>query len=154
MSWVRIWVHLVFSTKNHERFLKTGDLRKLVFQHMLRYAKEKDIYVDCINGYDDHAHCLISLGREQSISQVAHLLKGESSHWINKNKITSEKFNWQDDYWAVSVGEQHFKRLRKYIHQQEQHHGDVEESELMKEFEIQKREEFLITQGDFYSLKL
>lgn len=63
MSWVRIWVHLVFSTKNRYPFLQTKELRKRVFQHIDGNAKEKDIWLDCINGYQEHTHCLISLGR-------------------------------------------------------------------------------------------
>jgi hypothetical protein len=29
---------------------------------------------------------------------------------------------WQDDYWAVSVGENYVKQTRKYIFYQEKHH--------------------------------
>jgi putative transposase len=88
MSFVRIWVHLVFSTKNRYPFLNSNELRKQVFDHMLENARQKGIWMDCINGYSEHVHCLISLGREQRLSYVAQLIKGESSFWINKNKLT------------------------------------------------------------------
>ncbi|RZL36911.1 MAG: hypothetical protein EOO96_06025 [Pedobacter sp.] len=38
-------------------------------------------------------------------SKIAKLIKGESAHWINKNKLLPENFIWQDDYFAVSVSE-------------------------------------------------
>ena len=123
MSWVRIWVHLVFSTKYREPYLRTQKIRKRVFQHIKQNAEEKGIWIDCVNGYSNHAHCLISLGKEQSISQVAQLLKGESSHWINKEGLIPGKFCWQDDYWAAGVSDSHVDQLRKYIHGQEEHHG-------------------------------
>src|SRR3972149_8587507 len=125
MSWVRVWIHLVFSTKNKEPFLQTGEIRKKVFQHIKQNAEEKRIWLDCINGYHDHAHCLISLNKDQSISKIAQLIKGESSNWINKNNIIKSKFIWQDDYWATSVSESHIKEVRKYILEQEEHHKRV-----------------------------
>lgn len=112
---------MVFSTKNRVPFLDSKELRKQVFQHIKQNAAEKGIWLDCVNGYQDHAHCLISLGREQNISKIAQLIKGESSFWINKNKLTKNKFDWQDDYWAESVC--HIERIRKYIYNQEVHHS-------------------------------
>jgi REP element-mobilizing transposase RayT len=114
---------MVFSTKNRDPFLNSKELRKTVFQHIKKNAEDKGIWLDCVNGYQDHVHCLISLSREQSISKVAQLIKGESSFWINQNSLTAEKFMWQDDYWVVGVSESHIERVRKYIHNQEQHHA-------------------------------
>lgn len=123
MSWVRIWIHLVFSTKNKKPFLKTLEIRKNMFDHISENAKKKNIWMESVNGYSDHAHCLISLGRNQSMSEVAQLIKGESSNWINKSGLIKDHFNWQDDYWAVSVSESHIFSVRKYIQNQEAHHG-------------------------------
>lgn len=50
------------------------------------------------------------------------LLKGESSYWINKNKLSPTKFEWQDEYFAVSVSESNLHRVRNYIKNQEVHH--------------------------------
>ena len=123
MSWIRVYIHMVFATKNRQPFLNTPELRKNVFQHIKNNAAEKDIWLDCVNGYSDHAHCLISIGKEQTISKVAQLIKGESSFWINQNKLTKQKFIWQDDYWAVGGSERHVEKVRNYIHKQESHHS-------------------------------
>jgi len=48
-------------------------------------AKKKDIFLDFINGYREHVHALVSLGTEQTISNIVKLMKGESSHWINQS---------------------------------------------------------------------
>jgi putative transposase len=105
MSWVRVWIHLVFTTKNGTPYLDDKELRETVYEHIRQNAKEKEIWLDQVNGHNEHIHCLISLGKEQTISKTAQLIKGESSFWINKNKLTSQKFEWQDDFWAVSVSE-------------------------------------------------
>lgn len=87
-----------------------------------------------VNGYTDHIHCLISLGKEQSIAKVAQLIKGESSFWINKNNITKSKFMWQDDYYASSVSESAVGIVKAYIQNQEVHHTKVSFTEEVKEF--------------------
>ena len=43
MSWIRIWVHLVFSTKNREPYLSDSKLRKLIFQLIKENAEKKEI---------------------------------------------------------------------------------------------------------------
>jgi len=114
---------MVFSTKNRALFLDSQDLSREVFQHLKQNSEEKDIWLDCVNGHQDHAHCLLFLGKEQTISKVVQLIKGESSYWINKNKLTKDKFSWQDDYWVVGVSESDLESVRKYIHNQEEHHS-------------------------------
>ena len=51
MSWVRIYIHMVFSTKNRVPYLNSHELRKNVFQHMKQNASEKGIWLDCANGW-------------------------------------------------------------------------------------------------------
>ena len=121
MSWIRIWVHLVFSTKNREKYL-VDDIRSTVFKHIKENAENKNIWIDHIGGYKDHCHCLISLGKEQTIRKVAQLIKGESSFWINKYLNLKFKFSWQDDFWAKSVAESQIEEIREYIRSQEEHH--------------------------------
>ena len=96
--------------------------QRKVWKHISENAKEKGIYIDFINGYSDHCHCLISLGADQNIQKIMQLIKGESSFWINKNRLTKEKFEWQDEYFAVSVSESIIDKVRDYIKNQETHH--------------------------------
>jgi REP element-mobilizing transposase RayT len=121
MPWVRVWIHFVWSTKGREPFL-TDEIRLKVFQHIRDNARQKNIYVDFINGYVDHVHCLISLGTDQTLEKIMQLIKGESSFWINKNGLCKAKFGWQDEYFAVSVSETNLASVRKYIANQEEHH--------------------------------
>ncbi len=86
-------------------------------------AQEKQIHVDFINGHVDHVHILLSLNSDQTIAKTVQLIKGESSFWINKNNMCSEKFEWQDDYFAVSVSESGVNVVREYIKNQEAHHA-------------------------------
>ena len=121
MPFVKVWIHFVWSTKNREPIL-TDKIRRALFQHIRENAKAKGIFLDYINGYVEHVHCLISLGSEQKISEIVKLLKGESSHWINQNGLTKTRFSWQHEYFAVGVCESILEKTRDYIKNQESHH--------------------------------
>ena len=121
MPWVQVWLHFVWSTKDRHPYLN-DEIRLKVFHHIRQNASEKGIHIDFINGYLKHVHCLISLGTDQSLERIMQLIKGESSFWINKNKLTKTKFAWQDEYFVVSVNESTLSSVRRYIAKQEEHH--------------------------------
>jgi putative transposase len=121
MPYIRVWIHMVWSTKNREPIL-TAELRSAVLDHIVLQAEQKNIFLDTIGGYLDHVHALISLGSDQTIARIAQLLKGESSHWLNKSGVLKGRFEWQEEYFAVSVGDSALQTLQKYIQTQEEHH--------------------------------
>jgi putative transposase len=141
MSYVRIWVHCVWTTKNKIPYLK-DQIREKVIEHIRENVKSKDIYIDHINGYYDHLHVILSLGGKQNTSDIMQKIKGESSYWINKNKLTRLRFEWQDDYYAVSIGMNQLDNLRKYIRNQVQHHQKIslqdELNKLIEEYKLEK----------------
>jgi len=141
MPHVKVWIHFVWTTKNRRQLL-TDDIRPLVFSHIRETAREKGIFVDHINGYKEHAHCLVSLAIEQTLSGIAKQLKGESSHWINETGLCSEKFQWQHEYFAVSVSESVLERTRNYIKRQDEHYRrkrfDTEFDEMLRKFGFQR----------------
>lgn len=121
MAFVKIYVHLVWNTKNKAKVLDKK-FRPLLFEHIKENAKKKEIYILEVNGHLEHVHCLIGLSAEQSIAKVAMLLKGESAFWANKNSMLSAKLEWADEYYAGSVSEEILPRTRAYIQNQEEHH--------------------------------
>ncbi|MFA6400439.1 MAG: IS200/IS605 family transposase [Salinivirgaceae bacterium] len=124
MPYVKVYIHFVWSTKNRHPYLTTLDLREKVWKHILENAKEKGIYIDFIGGYIDHCHCLVSMGIDQTIKDLAQMIKGESSFWINKQDFCKSQFNWQNDYFVASVSESMIDATRNYIKNQENHHKD------------------------------
>ena len=121
MPFAKIWVHLIWSTKNRQPLI-TKKLKPQLLMHIRENAWKKKIFLDQINCVKDHCHALISLGTEQTISKVAMLIKGESSHWINSNQLIDGFFQWQDEYIAVSVSDAKMNKIRNYIKIQEEHH--------------------------------
>jgi len=133
MSFVKVMIHAVWGTKNHEPFL-TKEIRTKLVQHIKENAKAKGIYIDEINGYLDHLHCIFGLNADLSISKTMQLIKGESAHWMNKDKITKNKFEWADEYFAVSVSESMLNKVKVYVRNQEEHHKKKTFMQEVEEF--------------------
>ncbi len=133
MPYINIHVHAVWTTYQRKPFLKQ-EIRNAIFQHIKDNAILKEIRINIINGYLEHVHCLISMNAGQCIADIMQLIKGESSFWINKEKLTGSRFSWQDEYWAVSVDESQIKRVREYILNQEVHHRKKSFNEEFNEF--------------------
>ena len=124
MAFVKIWIHAVWGTKNRDPVLEKGILES-VCNHINENGKIKGVFIECINGYTDHLHCLMLLNADTSISKQMQLIKGESSFWINKNKIIKGHFEWTDEYFASSVSEDKLDIVRAYIINQQEHHKKV-----------------------------
>lgn len=124
MSYVRIWVHAVFATKHRAPLLSEG-IRAALCEHLHENARRKQLFLDCVNGYHEHLHCLFQLAKTRSVSETIQLLKGESSFWLNREGGLLRPFAWQDDYFAVSVSESQVEAVRRYILRQEEHHRRV-----------------------------
>ena len=122
MPFVSVYIHFVWSTKNRIPYLKTKSIRDSMWLHIRDNAKAKGIFIDFVNGYQEHCHCLVSLGTEQTISKTMQLIKGEAAFWFNKQGFIKERLEWQDEYFAVSVSESVLNKVRAYIKNQEAHH--------------------------------
>ncbi|MBV6483780.1 MAG: hypothetical protein KFKLKKLM_00235 [Flavobacteriales bacterium] len=117
-------IHAVWGTKSRHPYL-TKEIRQGVISHIKENAQKKQIYIDTINGYTDHIHCLFGLNADISIAKTLQLIKGESAFWINQEKLTIPKFEWADEYFAASVSESQLNKVRAYILNQEEHHKKI-----------------------------
>lgn len=141
MPFVKVMIHAVWGTKNRFPFLQKT-VRPEVYKHIIDNAKIKSLYIDCLNGAEDHIHILMGLNADVSISKTIQLLKGESSFWINKQSLMKTKFEWANEYYAVSISESQLQKVRDYIAMQEQHHQrrtfQEECDEFMKHYDFTK----------------
>lgn len=93
-----------------------------------------------INGMSDHLHIFFGMRPTQSLSDLMQDIKGGSSQWINDQKITKRKFEWQQGYGAFSYCRSEVGKVVAYIRNQELHHEKrsflQEYRLLLEEFEI------------------
>ena len=69
MSYSRLFIHVVWSTKNRQPFLEK-EYRCKINDHIYKYAKENNIIINVINSHLDHVHCMLLLRRDQNLSQI------------------------------------------------------------------------------------
>jgi putative transposase len=121
MAHVCNFVHCVWGTKNRFPYFNSSNTRDIM-THISEKSYENGIYIDHLNAYRDHMHCLISLDPNESLAKVVKQIKGESSHWINQNLFLSFDFKWAHEYYATSVSRTLLPTVRQYIQNQEIHH--------------------------------
>jgi len=142
----RIWIHLIFSTKDRFPFLSDERLRRDMHAYIATVLRSHDCETLVVNGTADHIHGLFGLSRKHSVAMIIKEIKRTSSGWI-KEISPLEKFHWQNGYGAFSVSQSHLDRVCRYIEEQERHHaGKTFESEyraFLKKYQINYDERYV-----------
>ena len=135
----RIWVHIIWTTKNRERILLKEPSKKL-YAFLMDKSKELNIEFEQLNIQPEHIHALIDLPTDVCLCDFMQNIKGGSSYWINDKKILKSKFSWQRGYGAYSVSASQLQRVKNYIKNQTKHHKQKtfteEYNEWKKEYGI------------------
>ena len=80
-SYVCVYVHVVFSTKDR-RPLIPEEKTRLLWKYLGGIAKNYGMKGLAIGGMPDHAHILLSLAAEMSVAKAVNVLKSNSSKWM------------------------------------------------------------------------
>lgn len=138
-SHIRLWVHLIWTTKNHVRVFN-DDLCLKVASHLIDKAKDEKIPFLSLNVQPEHVHGLINLPSDVCLADFMQKIKDESAYWLNQNDFFPEKntkFSWQRGYGAFGVGASQLDVIRDYIKDQSAHHKHIS---FMEEYIEWKRE--------------
>ena len=117
-----VFVHLVFSTKDRQRFLQPAALREEMHAYLGGISAKLDSPPLLIGGTEDHVHALCRLGRTISQADWVKELKRVSSAWVKEHDNTLRDFAWQSGYGVFSVSASNVEAVRTYIAKQEEHH--------------------------------
>jgi REP element-mobilizing transposase RayT len=120
-SYLSLHVHVVFSTKNRNRWL-SPEIEAEVWSYLAGIIKNQGGNALQIGGVEDHIHILLTMPATISMSQMVKSIKGDSSKWISQNWPNMRGFHWQDGYGAFSVGQSQVAATVAYIKKQRQHH--------------------------------
>ena len=122
-SLARVIVHIVFSTKQRQPWLRDAALRSELFPYTATILKnEADSPALLVNGVEDHLHVLCLLSRKFAIMDVIKKAKTETAKWIKKHGTTYNGFQWQAGYGVFSVSQSNMEQVKNYIANQEEHH--------------------------------
>lgn len=115
-------IHLIFSTKHRQPFLRDPEMRYSVHRYLATCLKTLESPAILINGTEDHVHGLFSLSGNVALKTVVEQIKGDSSSCIKRLDRTFRDFAWQQGDGAFSVSASDREEVRRYIMNQQQHH--------------------------------
>src|SRR5205823_4110966 len=93
-SLAKVYLHVVFSTKNREPVL-ADDWRDELFRVLGGTANNLGCQSLIVGGTSDHVHMLFQLGRTITIADAVGKIKSTSSLWVNQTRGTEAPFHWQ-----------------------------------------------------------
>jgi REP element-mobilizing transposase RayT len=145
-SLAKVYVHVIFSTKNRSPVL--GDQwRDELFQVLGGTANNLDCQSLIVGGVADHIHMLFQLGRTIALADAVGKIKSTSSTWVNQTRGLPAEFHWQAGYAAFSVSQSNVEAVRDYIRRQPEHHArqsfQDELREWLRRYEIEWDERYV-----------
>jgi len=117
----KLYVHLVFSTKQREPLL-LSPLREKVHAYLATVLNNQDSPAVKVGGTSDHVHILLRLSKNVSLAKIVEEIKTSSSKWVKTQGKGLANFHWQSGYGAFSVGPAEVDGVAEYIAQQATHH--------------------------------
>ena len=145
-SLAKVYLHVIFSTKNREPFL-ADDWRDELFRVLGGAANHLGCQSIIVGGVADHVHMLFQLGRTITIADAISKIKSNSSLWVNQNHPRVVPFHWQAGYAVFSVSQSNVEAVRLYIQNQVKHHAQQsfqdELREWLRRYEIEWDERYV-----------
>ncbi len=140
-SHIRIWIHLIWTTKNHQKIFDY-EIRQDLASHLIKKAKKENVPFLSLNIQPEHVHGLINLPSDICLAGFMQKIKGESSFWLNKeikysSNCSKSKFAWQRGYGAYSVSAFQLDVIKNYIKNQDQHHKQTYFKEEYNKWKIE-----------------
>ena len=120
-TYTQIYIQTVFAVKHRFGLIHT-EWKTELYRYMTGIVQNQGHKLLAINGMPDHVHVFIGLNPKQAISDLLQDLKGDSSKWINAQRLTKGRFEWQSGYGAFSYGQSQIDSVVRYISNQEEHH--------------------------------
>ena len=146
-----VLLHLLYSTKNREKYLTDTRLRNELYAYTSSALSSMGCNCIIADGTTDHIHIFFAMSRTESISDVVKHTKKETSKWLKTKSLDYDpllsKFAWQSGYGIFSVSASQKNKVVSYIKGQEKHHKTITFKEellsFLKKYEIEYDEKYL-----------
>ena len=109
-TYSQIYLQTVFAVKYRNAVINKEWRPRLlgVIGNLINEANCKTIIV---NGVEDHIHCLIGLKPVVSVAELMKTVKAKSAKYVNDNRLTKSRFEWQSGYGVFSYGQSQVDRV-------------------------------------------
>ncbi|MEM9081799.1 MAG: IS200/IS605 family transposase [Verrucomicrobiota bacterium] len=129
----QVLLHVVFSTKNRERWLE-DELRDEMHAVFGGVAEGLGATLLKAGSVEDHVHLLFVLPRTVTIADLVMNLKTGSAKWLKGRSTHFGGFRWQAGYGVFSIGASQREDLERYFARQKEHHQKVSFQEEYRKF--------------------
>jgi putative transposase len=145
-SIIRMFAHIVFSTKNREDLIHP-EIENGLFSYIHGIVENNDPKLMIANGTSNHIHLLVSLPKKIDIPELVGDIKRDSSLWVKKQNSQFNNFYWQRGDGAFSVGQLEIDVVKNYIANQKQHHKakdfKTEYRDFLKKYNVEYDEQYI-----------
>ncbi|MEI6507497.1 MAG: IS200/IS605 family transposase [Bacteroidota bacterium] len=145
-TYTQIHIHCVIAVKYRDSVINKIWKDRL-HKYIIAIVNNNGHKLLSINSMPDHLHLFMGLRPNQSLSVLMRLVKGDSSEWVNKQKLVAGKFRWQEGYGAFSFSKSQTDTVVKYILNQEEHHQKKsfleEYIEMLQKYEVTFDEQYV-----------
>jgi putative transposase len=145
-TYSQITIHLIFVVLNRESQISSS-FREQLHKYIKGIITKQGQKLLVINSMKDHVHILIGQSPSISLSSLVREIKSESSRFINENKLSPNKFYWQEGFGAFSYSRSQWKEVINYIENQQIHHKKESFKEeylnILRKFEVGFDEKYL-----------
>jgi REP element-mobilizing transposase RayT len=136
----QIFLQTVFAVK-YRRAIINKEWQGKLFSVIGNLINETNCTTIIVNGVEDHVHCFFSPKPVISVSELMKNVKAKSSKYINDNKLTKQRFEWQEGFGVFSYSHTSIHAVYNYILNQQAHHKrqnfTEEYLELLETFRIE-----------------
>jgi putative transposase len=142
----QLYIQVVFAVKGRQSLI-LADFEERLYQYITGIVRGKGQKLLAVNGMPDHIHIFLSIRSDCSIADLVREIKKSSNAFINENKLSNFKFQWQEGYGAFSYSQSDIDMVVKYILNQKKHHARFsfheEYIDMLKKFAIQYEDKYL-----------
>jgi putative transposase len=149
-TYTQCHIHLVFAVKHREALIRPEwkDLMEMYITGIIQNHGHKLL---AIGSMPDHIHIFIGYNVTHLIPDLVEEIKTSSNAWINRNKLTRNKFAWQRGYGAFTHSHSNISIVANYIENQPTHHKKktfrMEYLEILNKNDIKYNSDYLF---DFF----
>lgn len=145
-TYTQVHIQCVFAVKYRAALINPSWENRL-YRYITGIVQKQGHKMLAINGMPDHIHLFFGMRPVQSLSDLVREIKGDSSEWVNKERLAGCNFRWQDGFGAFSYRKKDIPVVCGYIERQKQHHAKVrfvdEYKLLLEEFDVEYDERYI-----------
>ena len=102
-TYTQIHIQTVFAVQYREALI-SPEWNERLYQYMASIINDQGHKTLAIGGVANHVHLLFGFRPTQSLSSLMMRVKRETSEWINKERLTNFRFQWQEGYGRMYCG--------------------------------------------------